>query len=330
MILQDLGNIYSSANSFTTKAAILQSVYRVNSNFPIGKKVINTFIGKDQNGKKLYRSELKEYGHLVEGGYNKNMNFYYPETFQYAHQRVNNKLADETIKKDRLFNNLLSSMPLAFNLFHPLMIYLKKDPEFVSMLFSSLFPELDIKVIDKIDIEFIPTPITAYIDDKSAMDAVIFFRDKENKENIISIEVKYTDKLGSNCAAKNDLKVLTAKDSGFFSEEGLQFINIGCPQIYRNFLLTEKYRMVHDLSNSYSIILVPQDHPTTESEITFLKKNLTTSCPESKLKKYSLEAFVQIISENINEELKPWIDWFYERYLNFSLVSKLYMELKKQ
>ena len=102
-------------------------------------------------------------------------------------------------------------------------------------------------------------------------------------------------------------------------------------QIYRNFLLTEKYRMVEKLANSYSIILAPAKHPTTESEINSLKKYFSTNCPGNKLEKYSLEDFVRIISDNISEKkYKDWINWFYDRYLTFDKVEGLHKELTKQ
>jgi hypothetical protein len=161
------------------------------------------------------------------------------------------------------------------------------------------------------------------------MDAVIFFKDTNGNSNIISVEVKYTDSLGTNKAKDNELKVVAAKDTGYFTEKGIDFIAKGCSQIYRNFLLTEKYRIEEKLTNSYSVILAPEDHPTTESEINSLKKFLSTDCPETKLIKYSLEEFVRRISKNVTEEkYSKWIEWFYSRYLDFAKVKPLYTELK--
>lgn len=330
MKLEDLGNIYSSGNRFTTKAALLQSCFRYEKNEASGKTMVRVFDHFDLNEKKIYRSELKEYGHIVNEGELKNKNFYFHQTFDYAHQRVITKNPDETIKKDRLFNNLLSSMPLAFNLFHPLMMLLESSPHEVTKIVSALFPALKIKEVEKIDIEFIPLPITSYTNDKSAMDAVIFFKNNNDKSNIISIEVKYTDTLGSNKAKENKLKVDAALATGYFTTDGIKHIHGGCTQIYRNFLLTEKYRMVHKLENSYSIILAPKDHPSTEWEINSLKKYFNESCPDSKLKKYTLEDFTRIISDNINEDYKPWINWFNNRYLAFDKVNKLLEELTKK
>jgi hypothetical protein len=328
MKLNDLGNIYSSGNAFTTKAALLQSKYRVENNLPIGETTVSVPDGFDASGKPQKKKIRKQYGHIVKDGETSNKNFYNDDIFKYAHQRVNEKKPEETIKADRLFNNLLSSMPLAFNLFYPLMQLLKIDVQKASEIIASLFPNLNIERVDKIEIEFIPTPITNYTNDKSAMDAVVFFTDKNGGQNIIAIEVKYTDSLGTNKASENQLKYEVAKDSKLFTEAGLKQIEAGCTQIFRNFLLTEKYRMVHNLANSYNVILAPTQHPSTESEINAIKKYFSEQCPKDKLIKYDLESFTKTIEESAPTELKQWLTWFRNRYLMFNQVEELFKALK--
>ena len=228
MQLSELGNLYSSGNAFTTKAALLQSLYRVNNQMLMGETTVTMQDGVDEKGKPKKKKVRKEYGHIVDGGESKNLNFYDEDIFAYAHNRVKNKLKEETIKPDRLFNNLLSSMPLTFNLFFPLMQLLKKDKQKASLLVACLFPNWNVATVDRIDIEFIPLPIIEYTNDKSAMDAVIFFTDKNGGQNIIAIEVKYTDSLGTNKATEIDEKYYAAKDSGYFTTEGLIEIDKEC------------------------------------------------------------------------------------------------------
>ena len=328
MHLNELGNLYSSGNAFTTKAALLQSLYRVNNGMPIGETTVTLQDGLDEKGKPKKKKVRKEYGHIVDGGEVKNLNFYDDDIFKYAHQRVKNKLKEETIKSDRLFNNLLSSMPLTFNLFFPLMQLLKNDPQKASSLVASLFPNWMVATVEQIDIEFIPLPITDYTNDKSAIDAVILFTDKDGGQNIIAIEVKYTDSLGTNKATEIDEKYYAAKDSGYFTTEGLIEIDKGCTQIFRNFLLTEKYRMKHNLSKSYNVILAPAEHPSTIAELNALKKYFNETCPTDKLIKYDLETFVAVLEENVPTEMKDWSNWLYNRYLDFSQVKELLKEMK--
>lgn len=329
MNLKQLGNIYSSNGDFTTKAAILQSYYRASINEKCGLGTKNIVTGIDSNGRPILKSIKQEYGHLICGGESRNINFYFEETFKYARYRVENKLPDETIKSDRLFNNLLSSMPLAFNLFHPLILIHHKYPDLLNRMIKHAFPNLPIDTIDDILIEFIPLPIEKYTMDRSAMDAAILFRDEFGKRYIISVETKYIDKLGQNKAKDNLLKLDTAKSLNFFTKNGINTISNGCTQIYRNFLLTEKYRLVNGLYDSYSIILAPEEHPTTECEIASLHENLKPEF-QYKLQKYALEDFIESLKPNCPEEFNSWLTWFYSRYLDFTKTEYLYKEFISQ
>ncbi|MBX2907859.1 MAG: hypothetical protein KF744_17570 [Taibaiella sp.] len=329
MKIGDLGNIYKSGGVFTTKAALLQSLYRCEMNEPCGETTVRDFIGFDEDGKKKYGPVRRAYGHLVEGGAAANKNFFYTETFEYAKQRVKNKKKEETIGVDRLFNNLLSSMPMAFNLFHPLMMMMSDaaNDELVTKIVSALFPGLGVNRVMDIGIEFIPTPIENYTNDKSAMDAFIAYVDADGEKCIIAIECKYTDSLGTNKASDNEKKLAVAIKSDLFTEAGIEHICNGCTQIYRNFLLTESYRMVHDLQHSVSVILAPKDHPTTAAEINSLKQYLKPQFTENKLHKYALEDFTETIANNVTDAWKPWIEWFQKRYLAFHRIENLYHQL---
>jgi len=329
MNLRQLGNIYSSDGDFTTRAAILQSYYRATKNENCGLGNQNIVIGKHKNGKTKIKSVKQEYGHLVSGGESRNINFYFQKTFKYAQDRVINKKPDETIKADRLFNNLLSSMPMAFNLFHPLMLIEQKYPDSLNKMIRNAFPKLPIYNMTEILVEFIPVPIDIYIGDKTAMDAAILFQDRKGNKYIIAIETKYTDKLGQNKAKDNTLKVEIAKTLNMFTPNGIRFISQGCTQIYRNFLLTEKYRLVNQLSDSWSFIMAPEKHPTTKSEISSLRDSLK---PEFryKLQKYSLEDFVESLNPDCPDGFKSWLIWFHNRYLDFEKTEYLFKEFINQ
>jgi len=41
----------------------------------------------------------------------------------------------------------------------------------------------------------------------------------------------------------------------------------------RNFILAEKYGKVHGLKRVYSVVMAPEDHPTTKNEIKSLHHN---------------------------------------------------------
>jgi len=301
---------------FTAKARLLQSMFRVD-------EVCNEYgVGPNQNSLHPVTKAPSFYGNMLVDGETTGKNFFFPETFQYALKRYEEKKPDETIDRYRLFNNLLSNMPLAFNLFHPLMMLKENDPSTCDTIVRNLFPQLPVHKVVEIFIEYIPTPIERYTNEKSAMDAAILFTDESNKRYLIAIEVKYTDSLGTNRAKDNQLKLQAAIDSTLFIAEGIAHIEKGCTQIFRNFLLIEKYRMVEGLENTWSFILAPKDHPSTAKEIKSLHRFLKPGL-ESKLQKYEMENFVAAVKASCPPGYMQWINWFYNRYLNFSKLEHL-------
>ena len=119
------GNQCGSDNAFTKKARLLQSIYRVE-------------IGEEE-GVGPTKTSKQKYGNMISGGEVSGKNFLMKETFEYAQKRVAEKSKNETIDGFRLFNNLLSSQPMAFNLFYPLMLLLKQDSAVVTLAVRSVF-----------------------------------------------------------------------------------------------------------------------------------------------------------------------------------------------
>lgn len=302
------GNQCESDNAFTRRARLLQSMYRME-------------IGEEE-GVGPTRTSKQKYGNMISGGEVSGKNFLMKETFEYAKERVKNRRENETIDEFRLFNNLLSSMPMAFNLFHPLMLLLKQDPAMVTLAVRSVFRNFAVFEVTEIGLEFIPTPIENYTKDKSAMDAYIKFMDNKGGKHIIAIETKYTDVLGVNEAQRCEEQKQMLIDTGLFSPDFDELLTGGkvkLTQIYRNLLLTERYRIVEGLKDSYSVVLSPKEHPSTEEEIKSVTKYLK---PEYayKLSAVSLEDFVNAMIQYLPEYYAQVYESFRGRYLEFEKV----------
>ena len=304
------GNQCGSDNAFIRKARLLQSMYRVE-------------IGEEE-GVGPTRASKQKYGNMISGGEVSGKNFLMKETFEYAKERVEKKEKTvETIDGFRLFNNLLSSQPMAFNLFHPLMLLLKQDPAVVTLAVRSVFRNFPVFEVTEIGIEFIPMPIENYTNDKSAMDAYIKFVDNKGGKHIIAIETKYTDVLGVSEASHCEEQKQMLVDIGLFSadfEELLMGGKVKLTQIYRNLLLTERYKMVKGLNDSYSVVLSPKEHPSTEEEISSVTEYLK---PEYayKLSAVSLEDFVDTMIQYLPEYYAHVYERFRWRYLEFGKVD---------
>jgi hypothetical protein len=108
----------SSDYAFTSRARFLQSWYRVNV-----LKQSDFGFGPEENSK-------TKYGNILVDGQKTGMNFLSREIFKYAQFRTQFLKSGETIKEYRLYNNMLSSQPMCFNLFYPLKKLFEQDYEF--------------------------------------------------------------------------------------------------------------------------------------------------------------------------------------------------------
>ena len=319
-----LGEEYKGDSKFVAKCRKLQSIYR----YDIGEE-IRPYTDRYGN--------LHYYGNYINDGETPKencwKNFLTEDAFNYAKERVNpeNKKPYETIESDRLFNNLLSSQPMAFNLFCPLRQMLKESPEIATKVIKSALPKHPIHRVTKVDLEFIPEIYKELTGDKSAMDAIIEFKDKDGKDGFIAIETKYSENLGSNAAYDIDekgnkkpreqsLKAIRQLKC-FNSDVEMRILEgeVKLTQIYRNFLLSETYGEWNTLE-SYSIILAPQDHPSTDNEVNSLLSELREEY-KNKIEEINLEDFVERIISVCPEEYATIFKRFYDRYLNFEKLN---------
>ncbi|MBQ1228117.1 MAG: hypothetical protein IIX79_08515, partial [Alistipes sp.] len=261
-------------------------------------------------------------------------NFLTEDAFNYAKKRVDPeyKKPYETIEADRLFNNLLSSQPMAFNLFCPLRQMLEESPETATNVIKSALPGYPIHRVTEVELEFIPENNESLIGDKSAMDAIIRFEDVAGKSGFIAVETKYSENLGTNVAYDRDdngnkiprRQTLKAVEElcRFMPDVEQRIMKGDTPltQIYRNFLLSEMYGYKEGLL-SYSIILAPEKHPTTKDELRSLTIGLRDEYKE-RVKSMNLEDFVDAIIHNCPDKYRVVFERFYDRYLNLAKLDR--------
>ena len=296
-----------STAQFTKRCRHLQGLYRESLGLEMGVGPYATSKNKHEN--------------MIVGGEVSGKNFLTPFAFEYAKQRIVNKQKNETIEEYRLFNNLLSSQPMAFNLFCPLIQLMCEGKEaIVTLIAQAIFPQIAIGKVTVVDLEYLHTDIENYLGDKTAMDAIIRYEDTQSRPCIIAIETKYTDVLGENSARHTERQKALIRQLGYFLSEAETKLLDGTKaisQIYRNFLLTESYRINEPAHEAYSVVLAPKDHPTTQQEVASLREELRVEY-RYKVLDITLEQFVQKTLDVCPEEyLKPFHD-FRERYLNLS------------
>ena len=322
---KEYGEEYNGDSRFVADCRKLQSIYRVEIDEEIRPYT-------DRYGNVHYYGNYISNGEIPKEGCWKN--FLTGYAFNYAKKRVNpeNKKPYETIESDRLFNNLLSSQPMAFNLFCPLQQMLKESSKIATKVIKAALPNYPIHKVTEVELEFIPENYKELTGDKSAMDAIIRFEDEHGKNGFIAIETKYSENLGTNIAYdrdKNGKKIPRVKSieavkelKCFNADEEQSIVKGDTPltQIYRNFLLSEMYGHKEGLL-SYSIILAPQKHPTTKKELESLT-NVLRNEYKNKIKQVYLEDFVNAIIINCPDEYREVFERFYDRYLNFDKLKK--------
>ena len=318
-----LGEEYKGDSRFVAECRRLQSIYR----YEIGEEIRPY---TDRYGNVHY------YGNYISNGENPKegcwKNFLTEHAFNYAKDRVEHKKKYETIEGDRLFNNFLSSQPMAFNLFCPLRQMREESPETATKVIKAALPGYPIHIVTEVELEFIPENHMELTGDKSAMDAIIRFEDEHGKKGFISIETKYSENLGTNVAYDRDKdgkkiprakSIEAVKELQCFKldvEKSIMGGNTPLTQIYRNFLLSEMYGLDKGLQ-SYSIILAPEKHPSTDDEFKSLHNELRDEYKD-KIKNIYLEEFVNNIVSVCPEAYKSVFERFYDRYLNFDKLKE--------
>ena len=211
-----------------------------------------------------------------------------------------------------LYANLLRSEHIGSNLFVPF----KSDLEFGKTVLNSFLND-KIKSINRIEIEYAPSPAANYLSDKTSFDVYIEYTHTDSSKGIIGIEVKYTEreyKLKPDSKEKDDIE---NKDSLYFqvsNKSGLYkdgtkdlLISDRYRQVWRNQLLGESILQcdsdavkhftsltifpeanIHfrEVSKEYLEMLVLNDNsfiPVTYEEFIF---QCTRYCPDSRYEKW--------------------------------------------
>lgn len=109
----------------------------------------------------------------------------------------------------------LSSQPMAFNLFYPLMLLLKQDPAVVTLAVRSVFRNFPVFEVTEIGLEFIPTPIANYTNDtiESIINFIISnggkFNGVECWDDFKQALLEQTQSQGKNAGAGKEISVLS-------------------------------------------------------------------------------------------------------------------------
>ncbi|MFH1375197.1 MAG: hypothetical protein ABIH35_00835 [Patescibacteria group bacterium] len=261
------------------------------------------------------KNDTRELGNMLdkESG-NKGLNFLTPQIFDIAKRRMEAKTG--VVEPYRLLHNMLSSQPMCFNLFGPLV----DDKEFATNVFKTILPN-EVEKIIEIAFEYAPDHANEYLDDRTAFDAFVKFKRPDGKGiGFIGIETKLTEPF-SQVHYDSDIyrKWTERPDSPWPPNAWEKLSEIGHNQLWRDHLLAVAMTF-HEHSpyacGFFMLVRHPEDKNCTK--VTKEYKKLLKSKDESFLD-YPLDELIGVM-ESISQ--KDWLTEFKRRYLELPLSEK--------
>ena len=242
------------------------------------------------------------------------LNFLSDEIASYAARRVGEvRQANGTIEQDRLMRNMLSSMPLCFNLFG----HLRSVPEAAAeVLRASL--KLDIARIDLIEVEWAPNP-KEHLGDRTAFDAYIEYRTTTGDRGFLGVETKYTEPFSTEDYDKPRYRELTNDPRSRFKSTAYDVLRgPETNQLWRNALLALSVRETGRFAHGHVLVVACRDDRGVEKAMSGLRAQHDRL--EDLVRHVALEDL--IASFKARQDTAEWASAFDRRYLNLEPVRE--------
>jgi hypothetical protein len=238
-------------------------------------------------------------------------NFLTPYIFQVAQGRFPHRQKSSDVR--RLYNNLLGSQPMAFNLFGPL-----KQQPIATTLFRMLpgFPEDG--DVDDIIFEY-PLPSDSPLGDHTAFDVFVMYVRGDGRKGFIGIETKLTEPFSKQPYSFNRYTPWQQQE-GWWWKGGAEkdFESASYNQLWRNHLLS--FAMLHKPKPEYDEGFIAVVHPLADTEcvdaIEKYREVLLTERMRTFLR-WPLETIAERWAPVLESEhaFSEWFDLFQTRYL---------------
>lgn len=228
---------------FRSAARLLQSLWREDRELPIGH------YRTDGRRKKLG----SRIGNVAARA---GANFMVPAITALVRRELAYREPAAMIDEARLYGNLLSSMPLAFNLFG----LLKLDLSFASRVLGELFPDLAGAQVRAVLFEHSPgrgNPVLT--GDHSAFDVLLRYEKPDGTRGFVAIEMKYSESCQEPASAVRRRYDDLAEVSGLFVEPRKPALRTKpLQQLFREHLLAQAMLMRGDYDEGRFVVIAPQ------------------------------------------------------------------------
>lgn len=215
-------------------------------------------------------------------------------------------------KRPRIFDDLLSSQPLCFNLFAELQL----DPKLATTVLSRISNG---RIHEVTAIEFEHSPGRGdprYLGDRSAFDVFVRFDTPAGRRGFVGIEVKYHENLISGASVEGALYDEVAGAMGCFNPEGRErLVRQPLGQLWRDHLLAGALRQGEGYEDGYLMLLHPEQNPHCSAAVAAYGQCLASD-----------ESFAAVTLESLVAEIErhtdaAWVRCVRGRYLDFTKID---------
>jgi hypothetical protein len=235
-----------SDHRFRACARLLQALWRERQELPIG-----TFESPNQHSRRRRIGSL-----IAASAADAGRNFLSPDIADVVRREMVYRELGAFIDQNRLYGNLLSSMPLCFNLFAPLRL----NPELAAKVIRNLLPGIDLSKVLRVGFEHSPGRNNpALTGDASAFDVAILYELQNGERGFIGIEMKYSESLTEPVPpALPDRYQGLAADCGLFNNPGSALLRVNpLQQLFREHLLAQAALIRGDWSEAWFVLVSP-------------------------------------------------------------------------
>ncbi len=287
----DIGPQYQRDDEFTRRMRRHQSWYRA--------RVLRVACGTGPSP-----SSRTSYGNMLDGhAASRGLNFLTPDIFQLARQRA--AAGTGAVDEFRLMRNMLSSQPMAFNLFGKLALNHDLATEMVRALWGA-----HVKRVTDVRFEWAPQPADEYLDDRTAFDVFVEYEGDGGHAGFIGIEVKLTEPFSQRRYDKPTYRRWMTLNSPWRVASHEAVADIEHNQLWRDHLLA--WSMLRHPSRRFrsghlSVVFHPEDHrcrAVVDRYRTLLRSQATFSA-------FDLSQAISAWRPFAGE----WLQTFAERYL---------------
>jgi hypothetical protein len=235
-------------------------------------------------------------------------NFLTPEIFRVAQRRLAENRG--AVEPYRLKHNMLSSQPMCFNLFGPLVDDLSLATRLVRAHWGK-----NIAHVTRVVVEWAPTPKREHLDDKTAFDAFIEVEFQDGRMGFIGIETKLTEPFSKQRSDKPSYRRWMTPDGPWRDDVSDRVAEVAHNQLWRNHLLAEAV-LRHPASPYQEGHLAVVYHPLDERCTSTIASYQTLLREPKAVEDLPLDRLVAAWQEELGEG--SWLDAFRARYIDLA------------